>query len=217
MIWVVVLFRQSIGTTSWLFPGTYYENARSVVQKVDFVELLVYQWDEETQKLFDKEIRGLMELKRQGLLYTVHLPTNNIEDARRAFEFFENSELDVVSYVLHPLDGFKNFKWNKKVAVENILQKVEVHEKMVFDIGHHMLGEKFPPEYLDNVVEIHIMGVKDGRNHLELNEDTLRELCLLFGDKLYLVPYICFEIFDMDLLEDSLELWNRMMSRGWEK
>lgn len=214
---VIDLFKQLIGTTSWLFPGTYYENARSAAQKVDFVELLVYQWDEETYKLLSQEIGGLMELKHQGLLYTVHLPTNNIWDAKRAFEFFENSELDIIGYVLHPLDGFKNFKWNKRVAVENMLEKVEAYDKMVFDIGHHMLGEKFPPEYLDNVIEIHLMGVSGNQDHLKLNENTLQELCLLFGNKLYSVPYICFEIFDMELLEDSLKIWKKMMNRGWEK
>jgi len=213
MIWVIILFKQLIGTTSWLFPGTYYENAKSIVQKVDFVELLVYQWNEETKQLFSEEIKGLVELRKQSLLYSVHLPTNNIEDARRAFEFFENSELDVINYVLHPLDGLKNFKWNEKVAVENMIGKIETYENMVFDIGHHMLGEKFPPEYLNNVVEIHLMGVKDGKDHLELNLETLQELYLLFDDKLHLVPYICFEIFDMDLLENSLELWNKMVSK----
>ncbi|MBM7581616.1 hypothetical protein JOD02_000439 [Caldicoprobacter guelmensis] len=208
------LFKQLIGTTSWLFPGTYYQNARSAAQKVDFVELLVYQWDEETHKLLSQEIGGLMELKQQGLLYTVHLPTNDIEEARGAFEFFENSELDVMTYVLHPLDGFKDFQWNEKVAIENMVGKVEAYDKMVFDIGHHMLGEKFPPEYLDSVVEIHLMGVNGNQDHLKLNDDTLEELCLLFGDKLYSVPYICFEIFDMDLLEDSLKIWKNMINRG---
>lgn len=211
---VMDLFKQLIGTTSWLFPGTYYQNARSAAQKVDFVELLVYQWDEETHKLLSQEIGGLMELKQQGLLYTVHLPTNDIEEARGAFEFFENSELDVMTYVLHPLDGFKDFQWNEKVAIENMVGKVEAYDKMVFDIGHHMLGEKFPPEYLDSVVEIHLMGVNGNQDHLKLNDDTLEELCLLFGDKLYSVPYICFEIFDMDLLEDSLKIWKNMINRG---
>lgn len=97
--------KQLVGTTSWLVPGTYYENARLVAQSLNFVELLVYQWDRETKALFDSEKEKLISLhERYGLIYTVHLPTNDFEEVLKAYDYFErlSCKLSVVNYILHP-------------------------------------------------------------------------------------------------------------------
>ena len=73
-----------VGTTSWIEPGTYYQNARLLAGKVDFVELLVYIWDKEVERLFKKEVPLLKGL---NLKYAVHLPTDNLDYCREAYAF----------------------------------------------------------------------------------------------------------------------------------
>lgn len=202
--------KQLIGTTSWLVPGTYYENARLVAQIVDFVELLVYTWDEKTIQLIHSEIDKLNSLTEKfDLFYTVHLPTDNAENAISAYDYFSKSKLKILNYVLHPMDGAQNllYKHAKQISLENLKEKIEYHQNMTFDVGHHILGKKFPREFVKNVKEIHLMGVTENKDHLRLNERALNEVKNLFKEKIKKVPLLCFEVFDIKDMIDSVNFF----------
>lgn len=208
--------RQLIGTTSWLVPGTYYENARLVSQLVDFVELLIYRWDGPTHKLLLEEVDKLRRLtERHGLLYTVHLPTERLDEVVAALEFFD-SELHVIGYVVHPIDEpdfEKLVLGHERVAVENLMDTFRVHRRTVFDVGHHLNGVKVNGDFLENTVELHLMGVEGGLDHRELNLETLERVWETLGTRLLEVPLICFEVFDLAQLIRSMVVWERWKKR----
>ena len=196
-----------IGTTSWLIPGTYYENAKLVEGKFDFVELLVYTWDKETRKLLEKEIPYLEKLR---LFYTVHLPTDEANKAFEAFSFFEKSDIKILNYVLHPLDGLEFFSWGDKISLENLKEKIVPWDRMTFDVGHHLLGKKFPENLKKKIVEIHAMGVEKGKDHLELNDTAMMEMLK------YISPatrFICLEVFDYERAIRSLKKIRKVRHR----
>lgn len=195
-----------LGASSWVAPGTYLENARLLVGKVDFVELLTFSWDLETIRLLKDELKGLQELPFQ---YSVHLPLDSAANARTAVDFFEDRAFPVLNYVLHPLDGWQDIAWNEKVSLENLVNRVEPFERMVFDVGHHALGLPFPEEWASRITEVHLMGVEGDRDHLALNEKGL-ELARPFLRED--VP-VCFEVFDLAGLDASLENWRRYVAR----
>lgn len=205
--------KQLIGTTSWLVPGTYYENARLIAQSFDFVELLVYQWDRETKELLESEKDKLIALHEiYGLMYTVHLPTNNFDEVLRAYDYFEklSHKLSLVNYVLHPyLDPrFQEFiNLAPKVSVENLAERCVIHDRTVFDVGHHLLGVRVDERFIENVVEIHLMGIKDGRDHAKLNVQTLELVWKTIGNRLFTTELVCFEIFDLHDLIESVKIW----------
>ncbi len=189
-----------IGSTSWMIPGTYLDNARILENFVDFMEFLVYEWDRKTKRTLFKEMPSLLEL---NLKYTVHLPLNSVRDAKKAFDFFEDAKFPVLNYVLHPMDGWKKFVWNDKVAIENLKDKIEFHDRMVFDVGHHLLGLKFPNEFKEKIVEVHLMGVKNGVDHLKLNHETA-QIAMTFMEN---DPLVNFEIFSLEDLKYSIKVW----------
>lgn len=189
-----------IGSTSWVVPGTYAENARALEGIVDIVELLVYTWDVSTRSLLDSECDDLL---RRSLQYSVHLPTDTIEHCVQAVRYFEDRRFPVLNYVLHPLDGWREYQWNERVAVENLMDKLDPYDRMVFDIGHHLLGQPFPEQLEHTIVEIHAMGVVDGIDHSPLDEATLDLLTPYIGPD---VPVV-FEVFELDGLKHSLDVW----------
>lgn len=201
-----------IGTTSWLIPGTYYENACIVSEIVDFVELLVFTWDEETKKLLSSEVKKLSSLtERHGLLYTVHLPTDNIENVKEAYSFLSKSGLKIINYVLHPITGIDILlsKHGSDISLENLKERVVFHENLTLDIGHHLLGEKLPRKYIKKVKEVHLMGVSEREDHLKLNEEALHELNKIFNGNIREIPMICLEIFNLNDMLESIALLKR--------
>ncbi|MGC8821039.1 MAG: cobamide remodeling phosphodiesterase CbiR [Fervidobacterium sp.] len=211
-----------IGTTSWLIPGTYYENARLVAQLVDFVELLIYTWDEETKELLDKELKSLKKLhEKYGLVYSVHLPVDTLENVKAVLRYFNedkngeeglDKKLPIINYVVHPFndsDFLEIINSNEKIAVENLSQEVINHHRTVFDIGHHLLGKKVDHSFLENIVEVHVMGVENGKDHKKLNEKTLDEIYKILRNKFHKVDYVCFEVFDLNDLIESLKIWKK--------
>jgi len=208
--------RQLIGTTSWLVPGTYYENARLVAQAIDFVELLIYSWDDEIIRLVDSEIEKLSFLTDKfNLIYTIHLPTNDIQSALDAYKYFSKSKIKIANYVLHPLDGIERLLSidDGFISVENLKEKLISYKKMTFDIGHHTLGINFPQDLIPNVNEIHMMGVLNGEDHIELNEATMQELLRIFHNRIDDVRFICIEVFDMEQMLNSIKLFNQFMEK----
>lgn len=197
-----------IGTTSWLIPGGYLENVKLVAEIVDFVELLVFSFDKETRHMLKNELPELYKIsKKYGLEYTVHLPTDCINNVKDAFNFFEESNLPILNYVVHPIDCIEPLlKKSDKISVENLKKDILIHNRTVFDIGHHILGMKVTKEFFENTVEFHLMGVKGDQDHLKLDKETL----LLSKEYMKLMPnlkYICFEVFDINDFLDSYNLW----------
>ncbi len=194
-----------MGSTSWMIPGTYFENAKRLEGMVDFVELLVYEWNRKTKRMLFEEMPRLLEL---DLFYTVHLPFSSMRDAKKAYYFFEDAKFPILNYVLHPMKGWKTLGNQEKVALENLKEKVILHERMVFDVGHHLLGRRFPFEYVENIVEVHLMGVKNGTDHIALDEKTAK-IALPFVKKDTLVN---FEVFSMEELKASMAVWKDVTS-----
>ncbi len=216
---------QLIGTTSWVIPGTYYENVEYITKRfseIQFIELLVFTWDKETYKLFEKEKGYLNKIAFQkGIAYTVHLPTDSIENILNAFHYLEKS-LEVANYVLHPLCDTSDKEFTKilnhpKVSFENLKERVVNHSRTVFDIGHHILGKNVDSEFLNNIIEIHMMGVEGGTDHKVLDLETLSQIYKILSNKLFTVRYICFEVFDENELETSLITWHEFKNKMWNK
>ncbi|HWQ22213.1 MAG TPA: hypothetical protein VN478_05760 [Clostridia bacterium] len=189
-----------IGCTSWLVPGTWLENARVAKGLVDYDELLVASWDAETRSTLEREIPDLLTL---DLKYTVHLPYPDASHAWEAYDFFESREFPVLNYVLHPMAHWRDYAWGDRVALENLKETLEPCERMVFDVGHHLLGKRVPDEWKSRVVEVHAMGVRDGRDHLALDSATAAVVLPWVADSTLLT----FEVFDLDALVTSLHTW----------
>lgn len=210
---------QLIGTTSWLVPGTYYENARLVAQIVDFVELLIYTWDEDTEKILKLEIDKLKMLtEKYDLKYTVHLPTDSIENVEKALVFFDE-KLNIINYVIH---SFKEDKFAKllekydKLSVENLKEDIQYHKRFVYDVGHSILGAKVDLYKLLNsgeVTEIHLMGIKNGKDHLQVSFEDLNMVYEELGDLLLSTKLICFEVFSLKELINSITVWERWFNK----
>lgn len=189
-----------IGCTSWLVPGTWLENARLAQSLVDYEELLVASWDADTQSTLERELPQLLTLDLQ---YTVHLPYPDAAQAWEAYGFFETHGFPVLNYVLHPMVHWREYAWGGHVALENLKDTVEPYERMVFDVGHHLLGKHVPEEWKPRVVEVHAMGVHDGKDHLALDPATASIILPWVDDQTLLT----FEVFDLDALTTSLHTW----------
>lgn len=198
-----------IGTTSWLVPGTYLENVKLVANKVDFVELLVFTWDKDTREILKREIEELHYISQlNDLEYTVHLPTDNICNVNEALDFFENSKLNISNYIVHPLDGVETIlEESKKIAVENLKNDILIHDRTVFDIGHHFSGMHVNEKFLKNAIEFHIMGFTCDKDHLKLDIDSLN-ISKSFMKFMPNLEYICFEVFNLNDFLYSLKVWS---------
>ena len=189
-----------IGCTSWLVPGTYLQNAQLAVGLVDYVELLVATWDSETHAMLDADIPGLLDLDLQ---YTVHLPMSSADQAWRAMHYFEQRDFPVLNYVLHPMNDWREYSWNDLVALENLKDVVEPFPRMVFDVGHHLLGIPVPEHLRTHVVEVHAMGVRDGKDHLPLDKGSASTIEPWINERTLLTM----EVFSLDGLTESLHAW----------
>jgi len=215
---------QLIGTTSWIIPGTYYENVEYITQKfrnINFIELLVYTWDDETYRLLEQEKEHLRKIAlERRIKYTAHLPTDNLTNVLNAFRYLEMN-LDIANYVLHPFGDctekdkelFLSLLAHPKISIENLKEHVFNHSRTVFDIGHHILGKKVENDFVDNIVEVHMMGISEGKDHQMLDLETLEKAYQLLSNRLFKVKYLCFEIFNEDELAQSLELWERFKNK----
>lgn len=198
-----------IGAVSWVKKGTYLENAKILERHVDFVELLVFSWDKETRKAISEQLAGL---ERLDLFYTVHLPTDIIENCHDAYSFFQKESLPIRNFTLHPIKGWEDFVKNKNdVVLENLTDNFPVFERMAIDIGHLKISASEElllgnPKLLA-VKELHLHGVISCKDHKSLNKQTIEYLLKLnkryevlekaFNNEDFLVN---FEIYDYSKL-----------------
>ena len=113
-----------LGTTSWLIGENFLDNARLVEGQADFLELLVYTWDAPWRAKVSRWLEGLAGL---NLEYTVHLPTDTVENALEAARFFAESGFPLLNMTLHPLDGWPQLDWPRLTSMENLTNRVEFH------------------------------------------------------------------------------------------
>ncbi len=183
-----------LGTTSWLIGENFLDNARLVEGRADFLELLVYTWDDHWRAKVSRWLDGLAAFK---LEYTLHLPTDTVANALAAARFFEESGFPLLNMTLHPLPGWRDFDWPALMAMENLTNRMEFHPRFTFDLTHSLLGLPLPEQYAPHIVELHLSG-SDGRtDHLPLDDNTLGLAQPFFRQELL----VCCEIFDA---EDAL-------------
>lgn len=183
-----------LGTTSWLIGENFLDNARLVEGRVDFLELLVYTWDDEWRAKVSRWLEGLAGL---DLEYTVHLPTDTVANALAAARFFVESGFPLLNMTLHPLDGWRALAWPQLTSMENLTNRVEFHPRYTFDLTHSLLGQPLPAHYLPHIVELHLSGTDGDLDHLPLDAHTLELARPLLRREML----VCFEIFDP---EDAL-------------
>lgn len=191
-----------LGTTSWLTGENFLANARLVAGQVDFVELLVYTWDRPMRAKVASWLDGLAGL---DLEYTLHLPTDRVEHALAAADFFAASGFPLLNMTLHPMPGWQEQQWPDLVALENLIDRVEFHPRFTFDLTHSLLGQPLPDRFQPHIVELHLSGTDGAIDHLPLDDATLDAAAPHLRDGLL----VCFEIFD---LADALDAVERVRS-----
>jgi hypothetical protein len=191
-----------LGTTSWLTGEDFLDNARLVAGRVDFVELLVYTWNQEMRTKVVSWLDGLAGL---DLEYTVHLPTDDAAGALAAAQFFVESGFPLLNMTLHPLPGWQQLDWPELVALENLTHRVEFHSRITFDLTHSLLGTPLPVDFYPHIVELHLSGTDGRSDHLALDTNTLEQATSVLRDDML----VCFEIFD---LHDALQAADMLRS-----
>ncbi len=178
-----------LGTTSWLIGENFLDNARLVAGKIDFLELLVYTWNDAWQARVEAWLAPLAAL---NLKYTVHLPMDSAANAWNAARFFQEGSFPLLNMTLHPLPGWQKLQWPPLTSLENLTDMVEFYPRYTFDLTHSLLGLPLPESFYPHIVELHLSGTDGEKDHLPLDADTLqRALPLLTEERL-----VCFEIFD---------------------
>lgn len=191
-----------LGTTSWLIGENFLDNARLVEGRVDFLELLVYTWNDEWRAKVGRQLEGLASL---DLAYTVHLPTDTAANAHAAAGFFEASGFPLHNMTLHPLPGWRQLDWPALVAMENLTDRVEFHPRYTFDFTHSLLGQPLPAHFYPHIVELHLSGTDGTLDHLPLDAATLDRALPLLCDEVL----VCLEIFDADAALAAVEAIRR--------
>ncbi len=174
-----------IGATSWQIRGTYLENVEHIKDQLEFCELLVYTWNKTTSDLLQKEIEKILELTN----ISVHLPTDNLENAKIAFDFFKDFEC--INMTLHPFVNFKKLadfyfttmEDNKgaSISIENLendlffdfvdyLKDESDNLLITMDYGHLLFEKRsiseFYKRFCDGIKEIHFHGADEKKAHI---------------------------------------------------
>jgi sugar phosphate isomerase/epimerase len=219
-----------LGTTSYIIPSEILPNVRYLADKIDDIELVLFESDEISNIPDDKTVKQLCALADEHkLTYTVHLPLDaylgssdeNIRQTSVLKCLKIIDRMDAVkpfSYVVHfhgdrrgnsPssdmnrwLDQHRRsiaelliFVPPRMLAVETLDYPYDLIESIVMefdlatciDIGHilicnHQL-EKYIEKYLPRTSVIHLHGVCDRKDHVDISHidpETLRILMETF-------------------------------------
>jgi len=115
-----------IGTTSFIYRGTYLENVEKLASRVDDIELLFFDISRENDLPDPVERKRLVEIKKEfDLTYTVHTPlkvflgddsssvrNSSIDKLKRTVDLTE--ELDPFAYTLHADPGNLDLSLDRK-------------------------------------------------------------------------------------------------------
>jgi len=179
-----------LSVPSYVIPGTYLENVRliSSLNLVHSVELLFYLFDPDTEELFLKEKEGI-ELHNTKLGFSVHMPDRLLAEHEKIIKL--TWEL-ASRYILHPPDGDSEqfikivSGWTENYgkcflleningrAFQSILGRIE-GLRVCMDTGHLLMEGKSPVTFFsrfeESTLEIHLHGVKDGKDHNPVKQD----------------------------------------------
>lgn len=174
-----------VGATSWQIRGTYLENVDLIADDLDFCELLVYTWDLPTEELLIKEMESIIN----KTTISVHLPTDTLENVKKAVAFFE--PFDCHNLTIHPFADFKGladyyFEYSMssaktRLSLENLednmfkaftdyLGKNKKKLSITMDYGHLLYTgespESFYTGYASQISEIHFHGANKEKAHI---------------------------------------------------
>ena len=184
------MHKLKIGTTSFVFPDTIFENCKKLQHLVDEVSIVMF----ETKSCLNYTVKDLpYELKNLDLTYNIHLPLDLewkkgvsyvVEDITRLIE--KTLFLAPTSYVLHPptqkitfiefveyaqkkhlpLNKFliENVKENDLTEIWDIVQNTPIN--VCLDIGHLIEYNQFNMLNLDKIFQkinmLHLYTPKKG-------------------------------------------------------
>ena len=186
-----------LSVPSYVIPGTWAENVRflDAVPEVRGVELLFYLFDGETRDLFAGE-RAAIEPYRGRFSFSAHLPDPLLPEHEEVLRLTAGL---ASRYVLHPPEGDEaGFvrtveAWRRRhgeiFLLENLIGRdfASLARRwptlpLCLDTGHLLLSGgtvgRFLEEHGERIGEIHLHGVKDGRDHRDFGpgEPWLAEL-----------------------------------------
>jgi len=184
----------NIFVPSWVVPGTYLENLRFLEDKKEIagVELLFFIYDDETQKLFEREFASIEEY-RGRFQFTAHLPEPLSTQHKPLVDMLKPL---VKHFIVHPT-GSENFPGNDFVLentelplFEEALDRLPPGKPVCMDTGHLLLQslttkgnenllKDFIIKYGARIKEVHLHNVDlaaarlDGRlpDHRALRSD----------------------------------------------
>ncbi|TGG86769.1 cobamide remodeling phosphodiesterase CbiR [Geotoga petraea] len=215
-----------VGMTSWQKPGTYLENVELLKGFADFVELLVYTWDETTKGTLEKEIGGI----RNKVKYSVHLPTDNLENCKKAIQYF--SDKNAYRLTIHPFGDKEEFRKVIKEGIELVGEKLclenlendafydyyefvkDLEVSITMDYGHLLIINQNPQEFYEKysgqIKEIHYHGVDSEKGHVFPEENQLEEFINFYDQNFEKDVPVCIELFE---LEDTKKVFERLKKR----
>lgn len=184
-----------LSVPSYIIPGTYLENAEHLARSaslapVSGIELLFFFYNREIRLLFDRE-RERLEGHRSRYSFTIHLPDTLLPEHRELVE----ATLDAADhYILHPprdasappLHTFLP-QWRDAYGDVFLLENTRMEQfsaairqmpdiPVCCDTGHLLLEGNEPAAFLDaygpQIREIHLHGLKDGRDHQGFSPDA---------------------------------------------
>ena len=158
-----------IGTTSYIIPSDILPNARYLADKVDDIELVLFEVEDGSGNLPDEDVLNALQViaTQNDLTYTVHLPldlqlggddeqkTSSIQKALDVIE--RTSLLQPFAYVLH-LDGrtvctsFGSQAWQiwnqrSKDALGELAGLMEYPDLLAVENL-----DRYPPEFWDDIL-----------------------------------------------------------------
>ena len=168
-----------IGTTSYIYPDTLIANVRKLRDKVDDIELLLFEVDEEDNYPSSSELKELKETKKDcDLSYTVHMPLDISLGSRTGSKRKRSIDktmlvmdrltvLEAYCYVLHlnlSKEAEKNIKtWQGRVndSLQHILKKTGT-------LGTEIAIENldYPFSYVEGVIEDNNLSICIDIGHL---------------------------------------------------
>jgi len=154
-----------LGTTSYIYPANIVPNVRKLVGRVDDIELLIFELDDDLSNLPDEET--VSELQRlgsaHGMTYTVHLPIDlrladdesswSVQKAIRVIR--STRELSPYGYIIHLEDRHGPGNQDQDRWIENSARSLEALAKesgSLEDLCVENL-ESYPPETLDGILQ----------------------------------------------------------------
>ena len=212
-----------IGATSWQINGSYLENVEHIGKNIQFCELLVYTWNKKTEEILSNEID---KIKKKTKL-TLHLPTDRLENVKRAYEFFKDQ--DFLNMTLHPFVNFKQFadfyfsisesENHGKISIENpendmffefcdYLKEETSKIFITMDYGHLFLDKRsvsgFYERFSEQITEIHFHGANEKKSHCYPDHKTIDDFKIFLKEKKFSPNFpVCIELFN---LEDTKRL-----------